>query len=432
MTPTARVQDTVDLIDKILISPKPADGVVLAFFRGRKFVGAKDRRAISDAAWRIQRHRARLMWMLGTGEPNARLLVIADLISNEGMNVDRVAGLFSGARFGPPPLTSNERRMAERVASQAGRADIPRAVKLEVPHWLLPKLDEAFGPAADVEVAALGDEAALDLRVNTLKAERESVLNQLAEEGHAPEVTLLSPLGLRVRSRMNLGSHKGFRDGLFEVQDEASQLCAMLVDARPGQAVLDLCAGAGGKTLAIAAQMHNKGRIVACDVATGRLIRSKQRLRRAGVHNATLRILEGEHDKWLKRQKNVFDRVLVDAPCSGVGSWRRNPDHRWRLQPQDLINLAGVQTRVLDQAAPLVKPGGRLIYATCSLLPEENEGRVREFLARDPRFKPMPWKSVWAATVKSAPPAVESDFLTLTPHRNRCDGFFVAILERSK
>ncbi|MDX2142508.1 MAG: RsmB/NOP family class I SAM-dependent RNA methyltransferase [Rhodospirillaceae bacterium] len=430
MTPTARVQDAVALMDQILVSPKPADGVVLAFFRGRKFVGAKDRRAISDQAWRIQRHRARLMWMLGAGEPNARLLVMADLIANEGFTVDRLSGLFSGARFGPSPLTSNERRMAQRVADQAGRADIPRAVKLEVPHWLLPKLDEAFGATTDAEVAALGAEAALDLRVNTLKAERESVLNQLAEEGHAPEVTLLSPHGLRVRSRMNLGGHKGFRAGLFEVQDEASQICAMLVDARPGHAVLDLCAGAGGKTLAIAAQMQNKGRIVACDVATGRLIRSKQRLRRAGVHNATLRILEGDHDKWLKRQKSVFDRVLVDAPCSGVGSWRRNPDHRWRLTPEDLVNLAAVQTRVLDQAAPLVKPGGRLIYATCSLLPEENEGRVREFLARAPQFKPVPWKSVWATAVKTPAPNVESDFLTLTPHRNRCDGFFVAILER--
>jgi 16S rRNA (cytosine967-C5)-methyltransferase len=430
MTPAARVQSAIELIDRILISARPADGVVLAFFRGRKFVGAKDRRAISDQAWRIQRQHARLTWLLGTEAPSARLLVAADLIANEGMNVDRLAGLFSGARHGPAPLTQNERRMALRVADYVTRADMPRAVRLGVPYWVLPKLDEAFAANADAEIAALNDEAALDLRVNVLKAEREEVLQSLSEAGLAPEVTLLSPLGLRVRGRMNLAANPQFRAGLIEVQDEASQLCALLVDARPGHAVLDLCAGAGGKTLAMAAQMRNKGRIVACDVATGRLIRSKQRLRRAGVHNATLRILEGEHDKWLKRQKDTFDRVLVDAPCSGVGAWRRNPDARWRLKPEDLDNLAVVQRRVLDQAAPLVKKGGRLVYATCSLLPEENQGRVAEFLARDARFKPVPWQTVWPATVKTAPPAWDHDFLTLSPARNRTDGFFVAILER--
>jgi 16S rRNA (cytosine967-C5)-methyltransferase len=430
MTPTARVQDTIELIDKILTSNRPADGAVLSYFRGRKFVGAKDRRAISDAAWRIQRNHARLAWLLGTEAPNARLLVLADMIANDNMNVDRAAGFFSGARFGPGKLSENERRMAHRVMEYAAKSDMPRAVRLEIPYWVLPKLDEAFPANADAEIAALGTEAALNLRVNTLKADREKVLTLLSEEGHVPEVGLLSPLAVKIRGRINLAGNKHFREGLFEVQDEASQLCAMLVDARPGQAVLDLCAGAGGKTLAIAAQMNNKGRIVACDVATGRLIRSKQRLRRAGVHNATLRILEGEHDKWVKRQKDVFDRVLVDAPCSGVGSWRRNPDARWRLSPEGLTRLADVQTRVLDQAAPLVKKGGRLIYATCSLLPEENQGRVAEFLARDARFKLIPWKNVWAGTVKTAVPAWDQPTLTLSPARNGTDGFFVAILER--
>jgi 16S rRNA (cytosine967-C5)-methyltransferase len=430
MTPAARVQDTIELIDRILQAARPADGVVLSFFRGRKFVGSKDRRAISDQAWRIQRNHARLGWLLGTEGPNARLLVLADMIANDGMTLDRAAGLFSGARFGPGKLSENERRMGHRVEEYAARTEMPRAVKLEVPFWILPKLDEAFGKSADAEITALGTEAALNLRANTLKSDREQVLNLLSEEGHVAEVALLSPLGLKIRARMNLAANKHFRNGLFEVQDEASQICAMLVDAKPGQAVLDLCAGAGGKTLAIAAQMQNKGRIVACDVATGRLIRSKQRLRRSGVHNATLRILEGEHDKWLKRQKEMFDRVLVDAPCSGVGSWRRNPDARWRLSPENLENLAIVQDKVLDQAAPLVKKGGRLIYATCSLLPEENQARIDAFLARDKRFKVVPWQGVWASTVKTPPPAWDQPCLTLSPARNGTDGFFVAILER--
>jgi 16S rRNA (cytosine967-C5)-methyltransferase len=169
---------------------------------------------------------------------------------------------------------------------------------------------------------------------------------------------------------------------------------------------------------------------VACDVVTGRLIRSKQRLRKAGVHNATLRILEGEHDKWLKRQKGMFDRVLVDAPCSGVGTWRRNPDARWRLSPENLENLAVVQDHLLDQAAHLVKKGGRLIYSTCSLLPEENQARADAFLARDKNFKIIPWQNVWPEAVKTSPPAWDDKYLTLSPARNGTDGFFVAILER--
>lgn len=430
MTPSARVQDAIELIDRIITAERPADGVVLSFFRGRKFVGAKDRRAISDQAWRIQRKHALLTWLLGTETPNARLLVIADMIAHEGMTLDRVAGFFSGARHGPEKLSENERRMANRVTEYVTRTDMPRAVRLDVPYWVLPRLDEAFGKNADVEIAALNTEAPLNLRVNTLKADREQVLNKLSDEGHAPEVTLLSPLGLRIRSRMNLASHKDFRAGLFEVQDEASQICALMVDAKPGQAVLDLCAGAGGKTLAIAATMNNKGRLIACDVATGRLVRSKQRLRRAGVHNATLRILEGEQDKWLKRQKEMFDRVLVDAPCSGVGSWRRNPDARWRLSPENLTNLAIVQEKVLHQAAELVKKGGRLIYATCSLLPEENQERVDAFLAEDKRYKVIPWQTIWPTAVKTPPPMWDGHYLSLSPARNACDGFFVAILER--
>ncbi|MBL8631073.1 MAG: RsmB/NOP family class I SAM-dependent RNA methyltransferase [Rhodospirillaceae bacterium] len=430
MTPSARVQDAIELIDAILNSSRPADGTVLSFFRGRKFVGAKDRRAISDQAWRIQRTHAKLCWLLGTEAPNGRLLVMADMIANDDMTLDRVAGFFSGARFGAPKLSENERRMGHRVEEYKTRTEMPRAVRLEVPFWVLPKLDEAFSNRADTEIAALNTEAALNLRVNTLKADRETMLNQLAEENLAPEVTLLSPLGMRVRGRMNLASHKDFRSGKFEVQDEASQICALMVDAKPGQAVLDLCAGAGGKTLAIAATMNNKGRVIACDVATGRLIRSKQRLRRAGVHNATLRILEGDNDKWVKRQKGTFDRVLVDAPCSGIGSWRRNPDARWRLTPEDLERLAIVQDRVLHQGAGAVKKGGRLIYATCSLLPEENQNRVDAFLAKDSNFKVIPWQTIWPNAVKTAMPEWPFPYLTLSPARNGCDGFFLAVLER--
>ncbi|MCA9268992.1 MAG: class I SAM-dependent methyltransferase, partial [Planctomycetales bacterium] len=300
MTPAARVQATIELVDKVLTAPGPADTTVAKFFRGRRFVGGGDRRAVTDQAWRVQRNLAKLTWMLGADQPTARMLVMADLIANDKKAVDAVAGIFSGAKYGASPLSSNERRMAQRVAEYAARTQVPRHAKLECPEWLLPKLDTAFGDDTDAEVAALNAEAPLDLRANVLKANRDDVIALLRGEGQSPQATAWSPLGVRLNARLNFASHAGFRDGLFEVQDQASQVCALLVDARPGMAVLDLCAGAGGKTLAMAANMNNKGRIVACDVATGRLIRSKLRLRRAGVHNATLRILEGEHDKWIK------------------------------------------------------------------------------------------------------------------------------------
>ena len=328
---------------------------------------------------------------------------------------------------GPSPLAANEKRMVERVASR-NDSEMPREVRLEVPWWLLPKLDEAFGAAADAELAALGQEAPLDLRVNTLKATRDAVLASLRAEDLKAEPTPISPLGVRLPARISLGDHAGFRDGLFEVQDEASQTCAHLVNAQPGMAVMDLCAGAGGKTLSIAGFMQNKGRLIACDVSVGRLERSKLRLRRAGVHNATLRVLE-DNDKWIKRQAGSFDRVLVDAPCSGTGAWRRNPDARWHLKPENLESLRLVQEQVLEQGAGLVKLGGRLIYATCSLLPEENAVRVEGFLATHPQFKALPIQEIWK-DVLAAPCPTTDTFLTLTPHRNATDGFFVAVLER--
>ncbi len=432
MTPAARLQAAIEVLDEVLGTDRAADGVISAYFRSRRFIGSSDRRVISDQLWRILRHRARLGWCLGTDHPSGRLFVAANLVRGEGKTVDAIAGLYSGAKNGPGPLAGNEKRMIERVAQigKEGRDEstMPREVKFETPWWLLEKFDAAFGADADKELAALGQEAALDLRVNTLKATREEVVANLKAEDLTADPTPLSPLGIRLPARISLGDHAGFRDGLFEVQDEASQICAQLVDAKPGSAVMDLCAGAGGKTLAIAGTMQNKGRLIACDVSVGRLDRSKLRLRRAGVHNATLRILE-DKDKWIKRQAGSFDRVLVDAPCSGTGAWRRNPDARWHLKPENLESLRATQEGVLEQGAGLVKLGGRLIYATCSLLPEENTGRVETFLAAHPGFKPLPIAGIWAEVFEAPCPTSET-FLTLTPARNGTDGFFVAVLER--
>lgn len=279
-------------------------------------------------------------------------------------------------------------------------------------------------------------EAPVDLRVNTLKThDRETALAALAAEGVEASVTDLSPLGLRLPAgRVNLPATKAFKDGLVEVQDEGSQLVALLTDARPGMAVVDFCAGAGGKTLGLAANMANKGRLIACDVSAGRLERSAARLKRAGAHNVTRRVLTSESDKWIKRHAKGFDRVLVDAPCTGTGTWRRNPDARWRLSPEQLDDLTSRQASILDSARRLVKPGGRLVYATCSLLPEENTNQIEAFLARwkdAEGWRPLSIAEVWE-TAAGTPCPVDADAttLSLTPARHGTDGFFTAVLQR--
>ena len=428
MTPAARLQAAIDLLDTVLGDARPADGTIALYFRNRKFFGAKDRRAVADQVWRILRHRARLSWALGTDTPSGRLLVAADLATAESKNIDAIAGLYSGAKNGPHPFAANERRLVSQAASR-NIADAPREMKLEMPDWLIEKFDAAFGKRADAELAALQGEAPLDIRANILKTTRDAVLAELTSEKLKAAPTLLSPMGVRITGRQTLGNHDGFKDGRFEVQDEGSQLVSMLADARPGQSVIDLCAGAGGKTLAIAAAMKNTGRIIACDVAVKRLERAKLRLRRAGVHNATLRVLE-TNDKWIKRQNESFDRVVIDAPCSGTGSWRRHPDARWRFTPDALANLTATQDSLLDQAAPLVKPGGRIVYITCSLLPEENQDRVKAFLVRNAQFRLLPVAEVWKSVFGTAAPT-DNDTLTLTPASHDTDGFFVALLERA-
>ncbi|MEJ0068121.1 MAG: RsmB/NOP family class I SAM-dependent RNA methyltransferase [Pseudomonadota bacterium] len=296
----------------------------------------------------------------------------------------------------------------------------------EYPAWL----EATLGAVPEAELRALNAPAPLDLRVNQLATSREQALAGLTAVGITASPTRFSPLGLRVVGRPSLSHQPIFQDGWVEVQDEGSQLVALLADARPGQAVIDLCAGAGGKTLALAAAMGNKGRLIACDVSAKRLERAVKRLRRAGVHNVERRTLGPDAQAWLKRQAGRFDRVLVDAPCSGTGTWRRNPDMKWRIGPTDIDELCVIQNEVLDRAARLVKPGGRLIYATCSLLAAENEQAIDGFLARHGEFQVLPVAGVWASLLAGDCP-VDGPYLRLSPARHGTDGFFAAILLRA-
>lgn len=428
MTPAARLAAAIELLEEIEGTRRPADQVASFYFKGRRYIGSKDRRAVSETVWRVLRRKARIDWWLDflKHPAEARARVFADLTFEGG---ELKPELFEGAHSAPKPGKEERRLVDQLKGKDIFNRDMPAWVKGEFPEWLTPRLEELWGEAMGREIAAMRDEAPLDLRVNTLKATREDAIVALKKEGIAAEPCALSPTGLRLKSRVALVQVQAWRDGLIEVQDEGSQLVALLADAKPGQAVVDYCAGAGGKTLALAAAMQNKGRLVACDVAEWRVDKAQERLRRNGVHNVTRRVISGEADKWIKRSAGSYDRVLVDAPCTGTGTWRRNPDAKWQLGETDVLELVERQRAILASAARLAKPGGRVIYATCSILPEENERQVEAFLASHPEFTARPVPGLWAELVQTPCP-VTGPWLRLSPLSHGTDGFFAAVLER--
>ena len=332
--------------------------------------------------------------------------------------------------FARRELSAAEAPLVDGLANCTLRhPQMPRAVANDLPEWLEPYLERVFGKSLEREMMALNGPAPIDLRINLLKADRETARRALAAEGVRAEPTPWSPVGLRLAERMPLSGLTAFKDGLFDVQDEGSQVAALLAGARPGMRVVDFCAGAGGKTLALAAGMANRGKLVACDVSARRLERAARRLRRAGVGNVERRTLASERDKWVKRHAGGFERVFVDVPCLGTGTWRRNPDAKWRSRPEDLAELVERQQQILRSAARLVRPGGRLVYATCSLLREEDEAQAEIFLADAPDFSLVPAARAWEETIGGNSPGGE-DYLFLTPARHGTDGFFVAVFER--
>jgi 16S rRNA (cytosine967-C5)-methyltransferase len=401
MTDPARIAAAIELLAAILAAPtRPADAVASDYFRTRRFIGSGDRRVVSTLVWRVLRSYRRLSWWLVDATP--RLLVAALLVLDGGY--DAAIDGFSGTRFAPAPLVLSEQAALRRLEGCALEdPSMPLAVRLEVPDWLASRIDAA-------ELRALLEPAPLDLRVNLLKATRDQARAALAAEGVEATPTPYSPWGLRTEGRRPITTGQAFRQGLVEIQDEGSQLIAALVDARPGLQVLDLCAGAGGKALALGMTMQNRGKLVACDVSATRLQRAIRRLRRAGVNNAELHVLTTD-DAWLRQREGTFDRVLVDAPCTGSGTWRRSPDARLRLTEARLTELLPEQAAILDRAAVLVRTGGQLVYATCSLLGEENEDQVASFLGRHPVF-------------------AQDETLVLTPARHGTDGFFASRLIR--
>ena len=428
MTPAARIAAVIEILESVDGSARPGDEIVTAYFRSRRYIGSKDRRAISERVFAIERRRARLDWWTCGDDKRAR--VLADLVLDERLGADDIRALFDGGRFGPAPLTEDEEALLTRLAGQSlDSTDMPLAVRIEAPDWLAEKLQATWGDETTAEMDALNRPAPLDLRVNTLRGKRPDAVARLAEDGIAAEPTPLSPIGLRVESRANVTASRAYTEGLVEIQDEASQIAALLTGTKADRMTVDLCAGAGGKTLALAAMMKDGGPLIACDNEARRFSRMQPRLQRAGVTNVTRKLLKGLDDPVLEPLAARAERVLVDAPCSGSGAWRRNPNARWKLTPERLEQIKTEQRRILEAAARIVKPGGRLIYVTCSVLEEENAAQADLFLDEEPQFRALPIPQVWAETIGGTAPGTDT-YLSLTPARNATDGFFVAVFEK--
>jgi 16S rRNA (cytosine967-C5)-methyltransferase len=432
--PSARVTATIELLEKTASSRIPMDSATGDYMRNRRYIGSKDRAEIASRLYAMARARARLSWWINDHlkvEDNIRHRVIVWLAAGEGMSAQRIDELFDGTPYGPAPLSDYERGLAARVAGHPlEHPDMPESVRVECPADYEATLRGYFGKDFADEMAALIPPATLDLRVNTRSADREKVIASLKQDGITANAATLSPWALRLTDKAFLSKTKALTKGWIEIQDEGSQLIAYICNAQPGMQVLDYCAGSGGKTLALAAAMNNKGRLVAMDLEAHRLEKARTRFKRAHVSDIIeVRPLEDEKNrKWLRRQKETFDVTLVDVPCTGTGTWRRNPDMRWRTYGPNLETLLTTQAEILDKVAKTIKPEtGRLVYATCSLLPAENEDQIDAFLKRNPDFKVLPLAEAWPAG--STPPG-EGPYMRLTPKRHGTDGFFAAVLVR--
>ncbi|MDX1974579.1 MAG: RsmB/NOP family class I SAM-dependent RNA methyltransferase [Rickettsiales bacterium] len=435
MTPAARIQAAIQLLDSILSSWQsekriPADKALDRHFKANRYIGSKDRGTISELIYWVLRHKAALEWYITPlTAVTARTLVFTALMLRGDYDKDGLNHLSDDGKYTPSSITSDEMKLLHILAGKSvENRSMPDHVRLNYPEWTDERLRKSFGDQFETAMRTLNEQAPTDLRVNTLKTTREALQKGLAAEGFDNSTTPMSPVGLRLSKRGPIFTSRYFKEGCFEVQDEGSQIIALLTDAAPGQRVIDFCAGAGGKTLAIAAAMENKGRILAWDTSEKRLSQIKERLRRAGVDNVQIQTLESEHDSFIKRHKQSADRVLVDAPCSGSGTWRRNPDLKWRFTPHDLEEITVLQRSILHSAARLVKKGGRLIYATCSVFPQENEEQIEKFLTEVSNFRVVCAQNLW--NNKSALVGDSVSYLWLTPHQDGTDGFFAAVLER--
>lgn len=398
----ARYQAVLELISEIFKDEKPADGIINDYLRARKYIGSKDRRFISEKVWEIIRNRMKLSFDAESDEPRRILLWSVR---------DKLDEVFDGSQYGLSALTEEERAWL----AQDNDKPYPDYIEAECPQWLFAKIN-------NIEFCkALNRPAEANFRVHNHR--RDEVLRRMNNEGFEVGATVYSPYGIKSKERISLPNCMAYQDGWIEVQDEASQLAAILCDVWPEHKIIDYCCGAGGKSLALSHILGNKGKILAYDAIAKRLENIKPRLERLGVRNIELTDLIVDSDK-------DFDRFIIDAPCSGTGTWRRSPDAKFRLTEKALNDLNTVQSGILETAAPKVKRGGRLIYMTCSVLQEENEHIIDRFTAAHPEFGFVNIRKIWEKYIEAPYPHKSENMLRLSPQSSGTDGFFICIMER--
>lgn len=429
MTPAARIAAAIDVLADIQSNRRPTSEAIKAWGLAHRFAGSGDRANVANLVYDALRVRASAAWLMGGESPRAVVIGMLKLFRHH--SEAEIAGLFGVDRYAAPALSENE-----RAHLATGSLDgAPAHVLGDYPEWLEDHFRRAFGETRAAEVGSLAARAPLDLRVNTLKAIRPQIMEAI---GHFnPDAAPLSPNGIRIPPREDgrvpyVQAEPAFLKGAVEVQDEGSQLVGLIAGAKPGMQVLDLCAGGGGKTLELAAEMNNSGQIFATDNDARRLKNIHERLERAGVRNVQVRTPTARAPK-IDGLSAKMDLVLIDAPCTGTGTWRRNPDAKWRMRPGSLEERLKEQVTVLDLGAPCVKPGGRLVYITCSLLDEENGAQISAFLKRHKGFSVVPPAEAARAVGLEKLGAftdITGQGLLLTPKRTGTDGFFVSILSR--
>jgi len=418
------IRQAAMLLSNMLDFDKPADAKMSEFFRNNRDLGNKERAFIAESVYGVIRRLRYLSNVTANAEDDpddARKLILAWLLRVQGRSLRDLDSM----------LNEQQKEWAISIKAKSTE-DFPLAVQADVRDWLWKKLVKQYGEQQALTICrSMFEQATLDLRVNTIKASKEEVLTKMLAENISNENSITamsySPIGIRMPNRLGISKHVLFTEGKIEVQDEGSQILSYLVAPKRGQMVADLCAGAGGKTLALGALMRNTGRLYAFDVSEKRLFNLGKRLKRSGLSNLNAQVISNENDLKLKRLNGKFDRVLVDAPCSGLGTLRRNPDLKWRQTEQDIAELNVKQTNILARAGKLTKPGGRLVYATCSLLTEENEAIAEAFLAANPEFSLVPANEVLAQQKINID---TGKYLNLLPHLYGTDGFFAAVFER--
>jgi len=427
--PSIRINATLiahaaEALTRLLDITQPADAVLSAYFREQRQLGGRERGFIAEICYAVLRHKLSLERRVAPAQ-GARRLILAGLLRLNGVAQRQLSEYVS----------ADEREWLRAFKARA-EPEFSLAERADLPDWLVEKLLQRCD-ANELLVLARGlnRSAALDIRVNSLKTGREEVMARFAVEGIAAETCPFSPLGIRLKAKPALQKHPLYLCGAIEVQDEGSQLLGFLLAPKRGEMVVDFCAGAGGKTLQLGALMRSTGRLYAFDVAAKRLAKLKPRVARSGLSNVHPVCIDSENDSRVKRLAGKIDRVLIDAPCSGLGTLRRNPDLKWRQTPPGIVELTQKQRSILVGAARLVKPGGRLVYATCSILNEENATVVDDFLGAHPQFRRLSASALLAQQGIAVPDCAAGDLgldLRLLPHHHGTDGFYAAVLERVK